>query len=185
MRRCMRRNRRHGAGQQTQQDHQADAEHDVAGRQHEDRQHPAGRDRRPGRRARRRSRPSPPPTRAMKSDSARTSTRIRPPEKPSVLSTASSLVRSRTDCAIVLAAMSSMVKSTADEDGDHDRADVADLLREALDESLFGRGLGLGRRVREHLVERRGSARRPERDRRSSRCTSRRVPGRPVRFSSR
>ena len=39
-------------------------------------------------------------------------------------------------------------------DGDHDGADVADLLRKPLDESLFGGGLGFRRRVREHLVER-------------------------------
>ena len=51
----------------------------------------------------------------MKSDSARTSARIAPPVKPSVLRTASSLVRSRTDCAIVLAATSPNMNRTTDE----------------------------------------------------------------------
>ena len=51
----------------------------------------------------------------MKSDSASTSARIAPPEKPSVLSTASSLVRSRTDCAIVLAATRPNMNSTVEE----------------------------------------------------------------------
>ena len=51
----------------------------------------------------------------MKSDSARISPRIVPPLNPRVLSTASSLVRSRTDCAIVLAATRPNMKSTTDE----------------------------------------------------------------------
>ena len=60
-------------------------------------------------------RPSSPPVNAMNSDSASTSVRIAPPENPSVFSTASSLVRSRTDCAIVLAATSPNMNSTVDE----------------------------------------------------------------------
>ena len=51
----------------------------------------------------------------MNSDSARTSTRIAGPLNPSVFSTASSLVRSRTDCAIVLAATSPNMNSTVEE----------------------------------------------------------------------
>ena len=51
----------------------------------------------------------------MNSDSASTSDRIAPSENPSVFSTASSLVRSRTDCAIVLAATSPNMNSTVDE----------------------------------------------------------------------
>ena len=51
----------------------------------------------------------------MNRDSARTSVRIIGPEKPSVFSTASSLVRSRTDCAIVLAATRPNMTSTVDE----------------------------------------------------------------------
>ena len=49
----------------------------------------------------------------MAHDSTSTSARTSPSEKPSVLSTASSLVRSRTDWAIVLAATSRIVKNTA------------------------------------------------------------------------
>ena len=52
---------------------------------------------------------------AMNSDSASTSVRIVGPENPSVFSTASSLVRSRTDCAIVLAATRPNMNSTVDE----------------------------------------------------------------------
>ena len=46
-------------------------------------------------------------------DSARTRASTIRSEKPSVFSTASSLVRSRTDCAIVLPATSRIVKKTA------------------------------------------------------------------------
>ena len=49
----------------------------------------------------------------MASDSASTSTSTLRPVKPSVFSTASSLVRSRIDCAMVLAAITRMVKKTA------------------------------------------------------------------------
>ena len=48
-------------------------------------------------------RPSPPPMTAISSDSASTSETIVTFENPSVFRTASSLVRSRTDWAIVLA----------------------------------------------------------------------------------
>jgi len=58
-------------------------------------------------------RPSPPATTAMNSDSARTRVRIFTFENPSVFMTASSLVRSRTACAIVLPTTSSMVNNTA------------------------------------------------------------------------
>ena len=59
------------------------------------------------------SSPRPPPITAISTDSPSTSIRIDAFEKPSVLSTPTSLVRSRTDCAIVLAATSIIVKSTA------------------------------------------------------------------------
>ena len=59
------------------------------------------------------SRPSPPPTTATNNDSASTSASTVASEKPSVFSTASSLVRSRTACAIVLPTTSRIVKSTA------------------------------------------------------------------------
>ncbi len=59
--------------------------------------------------------PSNPPTSTMNSDSASTSVRIATPENPSVFSTASSLVRSRTDCAMVLAATRPNMKSTVEE----------------------------------------------------------------------
>ena len=49
----------------------------------------------------------------MNRDSARTNVRIRALENPSVFNTASSLVRSRTACAIVLATTRRIVKSTA------------------------------------------------------------------------
>ena len=65
--------------------------------------------------------------------------RTRPSLKPSVLSTASSLVRSRIDCAMVLPVTSRIVKSTAPAIAHHDAADVADLLGEAGDEGLLGR----------------------------------------------
>ena len=51
----------------------------------------------------------------MNIDSASTSDRIAPSRNPSVFRTASSLVRSRTDCAIVLAATSPNMNSTTDE----------------------------------------------------------------------
>ena len=56
-------------------------------------------------------RPNAPPTIAISVDSSSTILRIRPSPNPSVLSTASSLVRSRTACAIVLPVTSRMVKS--------------------------------------------------------------------------
>ena len=52
-------------------------------------------------------------------------------------------------------------------DRDHDAADVADLLREPFDEPLLGRRLRLGRRIREHLVERPARDRRPAPGRKS------------------
>ena len=60
-----------------------------------------------------RSRPVPPASTAMASDSASTSPSTRPREKPSVFSTASSLVRSRTACAMVLPVTTSMMRKTA------------------------------------------------------------------------
>ena len=74
---------------------------------------------------------------------------------PASSARASSLVRSRTACAMVLPATSRIVKNTAPRMRDHDRPDVADLLGEAVDEPLLGGRLGLGRGVGEHLVERR------------------------------
>src|SRR6185369_7606864 len=60
------------------------------------------------------ARPRPPPSSAIRIDSTSTRPSTRPLEKPSVLSTASSLVRSRTDCAIVFASTSrNSVKRTA------------------------------------------------------------------------
>lgn len=47
-------------------------------------------------------------------DSAHSSAITRPPVKPSVFSTPIHAVRSRTDCAMVLAVTSSMVKKTAE-----------------------------------------------------------------------
>src|SRR5262249_9505729 len=55
------------------------------------------------------ARPSPPPISAMTSDSSSTLPRMRPSPKPSVFSTASSFVRSRMACAMVLPATSRMV----------------------------------------------------------------------------
>src|SRR5262245_11980863 len=60
------------------------------------------------------ARPRPPPRSAIRIDSTSTNPSTRPLEKPSVLRTASSLVRSRTDCAIVFASTSrKRVKCTA------------------------------------------------------------------------
>src|SRR6476469_650159 len=53
--------------------------------------------------------PSPPPTNARNTDSSRTRLRMRPSPNPSVFNTASSLVRSRIACAIVLPATSRIV----------------------------------------------------------------------------
>ena len=111
-------------------------------------------DRRPGRTSHARPRPSSPPVNAMNSDSARTSVRIAGAREPQ-----------RLQHRELARALAHRLRHRAggDEaeheqhgrrDRDHDAADVADLLREPLDESLFGRRLRLGRRVGEHLVER-------------------------------
>ena len=60
------------------------------------------------------ARPRPPATNVIKSDSERTRARILLSVKPTVLSTASSFVRSRTDCTIVLAATKPNINRTVD-----------------------------------------------------------------------
>ena len=105
--------------------------------------------------------PGAPPSTAIRQDSASTRPSTPRSVKPSVLSTASSPIRSRTDCAMVLPATSRMVKKTTATMAIRIAADVADLLGEALHEGPLGLGLGLGRRVGELGVDRRGDLGRP------------------------
>ena len=58
--------------------------------------------------------PSAPPMTAIAHDSTSTSVRIKPSLNPSVFSTASSLVRSRIDCAMALPATNRMKNITID-----------------------------------------------------------------------
>ena len=102
-------------------------------------------------------------------------------EKPSVFITPISLMRSRIDWPIVFAVTSSIVKNTARGDRRQQRADVAHLVGEALDERLLGRGLGLGRGVREHRVDRCARSR----PRASGSCDAHRRPSRSARCAER
>ena len=90
---------------------------------------------------------------AMRQDSTRTSDRMRPSLNPSVLRMASSLVRSRIACAMVLADTSRIVNSTAPAMAIMMLPMSPICLAKPDDERLLGRGLGLVRRVREHCVE--------------------------------
>ena len=124
-------------------------------------------DRRPARRARRGPRPRSPPVNAMNSDSVSTSIEDRRARKSQRLQDRQLAGPFADRLRHRAGRDESEHEQHRRRDGDHDAADVADLLGETLDESLFRRGLGLGRRVREHLVERPAQLDRLEPDRRS------------------
>ena len=100
--------RRHHAGHQAEHQHQHDAEHDVLRREVEDREQAAGwialRDDQPGQRQTRASRRAPLPASTREAPSPRTLRSL----NPRVFRIASSLVRSRIDCAIALPATNRM-----------------------------------------------------------------------------